>query len=211
MTPEMCNGSLAGSFAIAPAAFPALRLLLAEFEAAQAEQCSPWQFASKRRWLLLLGMSDELLEFLEQHCLVERHGRDVVLTEQGRVRLLELNLALPVGWEDDSAVVAHILHVQRDVPVYHDGNRELWFRGHLVKSYAQPAGSQLPVVLAFQEEGWVRIIEDPLSGIDGKDPAQRLHDTINALNRHQKGGRQYIRFGGTGGGTQIYWKPGKDA
>ena len=81
--------------------------------------------------------------------------------------------------------------------------RMLSFDGVVVKHFKVPAGNQELVLSAFQEEGWPRIIDDPLPPVADIDAKRRLHDTINRLNRNQK--HRMMRFSGNGSGRAVGW------
>lgn len=86
-----------------------------------------------------------------------------------------------------------------------DGDRQRLLLGEFtVKEFKLPAGNQIRVLAAFQEEGWPPHIDDPLPGCPEQDPKRRLHDTINALNRRQK--TPLVRFMGDGSGEGVLWE-----
>ena len=87
-------------------------------------------------------------------------------------------------------------------------SRELRFQGRLVKQFKVPSPNQEIVIMSFQEEGWPTCIDDPLPHQAGRDPKQRLHDTIRSLNRNQK--NCMLRFKGNGTGQGILWQPVTD-
>jgi hypothetical protein len=89
-------------------------------------------------------------------------------------------------------------------PCWDCDNRELRFRGQLVKQFKVPSPNQEIVIMSFQEEGWPTCIDDPLPHQAGRDPKQRLHDTIRSLNRNQK--NDLLRFKGNGTGQGILWQ-----
>jgi len=91
----------------------------------------------------------------------------------------------------------------REIPFYDPDDRELWFRGQLVKRLSQPADVQHLIFQAFQEQGWKRVIDDPLPPVAGKDPKEHLPQAITNLNRAQ----QVLHFFGRGAGTRIGWEP----
>ncbi len=85
----------------------------------------------------------------------------------------------------------------------HWETRTLWYLGKVVKEFRVPAGNQKLILEAFEELGWPPWIDDPLpprTGIDSKD---RLHNTINRLNCHQK--NRLLKFHGDGTGKRIGW------
>jgi hypothetical protein len=61
------------------------------------------------------------------------------------------------------------------------------------------------VLAVFEEEGWPPHIDDPLPRVNSIEPKQRLHDTINSLNRNQR--VPLLRFLGDGNGLGLCWKP----
>lgn len=203
-TAELRNGSSPPEGIVGPEDHLALAFLLDCFEAVKAQSCSPWKAASKRLTLILKGMSEERLRFLQMKGLIAFHGDDVILTERGGAWARGMNLAV-------GAVTLTASLGVRDVPFYDARKRKLWFRKVLVKSFAQPARNQVLVLEGFQDSAWDGPIDDPLPPVPGRIPQQRLHDTITALNRNQAGGLVYIHFRGTGTGEQVQWSPGKDA
>ncbi len=95
----------------------------------------------------------------------------------------------------------------RVVPYWYGGPiRCLLWMGCLVKDFHQrEAPSQIPLLEAFQEEGWQRHIDDPLPCTKGIDPRDRLHEAVRALNEHQV--RCLLVFERDGTGEGITWRP----
>ena len=81
--------------------------------------------------------------------------------------------------------------------------RELTIAGLIVKRFRVPARNQETILNAFEEEGWVEHIHDPLPSTIDIDAPTRLHDAINRLNRCQI--NPVIRFHGDGKGTGVFW------
>jgi hypothetical protein len=76
--------------------------------------------------------------------------------------------------------------------------------GHLVvKEFRGPAKNQQRILAAFQEEDWPLRIDDPLPPIAKLEPVRRLHDTVAALNRHQR--NRLLRFSADGVGRGVKW------
>jgi hypothetical protein len=73
----------------------------------------------------------------------------------------------------------------------------------LVKHFRVPSPNQAAVLDAFQEEGWPRWVDDPLSPLPDQEPKRRLRDTIKCLNQHQVS--RAIRFHGDGTGQRVSW------
>jgi hypothetical protein len=94
---------------------------------------------------------------------------------------------------------------QVPVPHWQSARRELRWVRELVKRYRLPAPNQEMILGALEEEGWPPRIDDPLPRHPGQDSAQRLHDTIKALNRHQVNRLLVFERDGTGEGVQ--WRP----
>jgi hypothetical protein len=89
-------------------------------------------------------------------------------------------------------------------PTWDSDRQQLRVGRVIVKEFKVPAANQEAILAAFQEEGWVPRIDDPLAPQLNQDSKRRLHDTINSLNRNQK--HQLIRFLGDGKGEGIRWE-----
>jgi hypothetical protein len=92
-------------------------------------------------------------------------------------------------------------------PHWNKGRRELTIDGVLVKSFRRIAANQFLVLDGFEELGWPKQIDDPMSG-NCDDKVQRLNDTVKSLNEQNGLGR--IRFSANGSGTGFCWAPGKN-
>ncbi len=87
-------------------------------------------------------------------------------------------------------------HWDRDAKV-------LKYDGKTVKQLRQNAGNQMRVLDTFQELGWPREIDDPLTSKKGVTQISRAHNTAKSLNlRHDA---KLIRFGTTSLGTRFSW------
>ena len=75
----------------------------------------------------------------------------------------------------------------------------------IVKQFKHEAPNQELLLVSFEELNWEQRIDDPLPRHPGKDPKQRLHDTIKKLNRGQF--NPLIRFFGDGTGRGVCWEP----
>jgi len=60
------------------------------------------------------------------------------------------------------------------------------------------------VLAAFEEQDWARCILDPISPKTGSNSKQRLHDTIDRLNRDHI--EPWLRFHGDGSGRAVNWE-----
>jgi hypothetical protein len=88
-------------------------------------------------------------------------------------------------------------------PVWDCVRKELRLDGVLVKRFRVQSPNQETVLMAFQEECWRELIDDPLPQTVNQCPKRRLHDTIKNLNRHQL--HRLIRFHGNGNGQGVRW------
>ena len=93
---------------------------------------------------------------------------------------------------------------QSPLPEWDPDRRELRLVGKLVKRYRVPSPNQERILLAFQEENWRSVIDDPLPPRPRQNPKRRLHDTVRSLNRNQT--NRLIRFMGNGTGQGIRWE-----
>ena len=67
----------------------------------------------------------------------------------------------------------------------------------------RPAKNQKLVLDVFQEEGWPRHIDSPLTPTACRDPSRHQRDTVRYLNEHQV--VPLIRFGSDGAGEGFVW------
>jgi hypothetical protein len=93
--------------------------------------------------------------------------------------------------------------IECDVPHWIPARHELRVGEKLVKQYKLRSPNQETILNAFQEEGWPFRIDDPLPQSPDVDPKERLHNTIRALNRHQR--HRLIQFRGDGTGEGVMW------
>jgi hypothetical protein len=184
----------------------ALGALLASFEEAERRGCSRWQIGVSRQQLRKAGLAGEPLLDLLVAGLMERSGDQFALTPKG-VRAVR---AAPAGPGADVMAAAGDVDGGGVLPCYDADLRRLTLGGLLVKVLPDSAVNQEVVLLAFQEEGWPRVIDDPLPGVDGLDARQRLKDTVTRLNRSQREAR--VVFHRLGRGTRVRWEvPGRRA
>jgi len=81
--------------------------------------------------------------------------------------------------------------------------RQLWWNGFLVKKFRVPAPSQELILAAFEEDGWLKRIDDPLPRLRGSDASDRLGEAVRGLNRRQK--NPYVLFERDGTGSGVIW------
>ena len=90
------------------------------------------------------------------------------------------------------------------MPKWNRELRELRAGVLVVKRFKVPARNQELILDSFEEEGWPTCIDDPLPPLPDQDSKQRLHDTIDRLNRSQV--NRMIRFRGNGNGCGVRWE-----
>ncbi len=121
---------------------------------------------------------------------------------------LLLSAGKPEPWESVSEPHQIDVHTGYVVPVWDADNRQLWFKGKVVKQFRQPAPNQTRLLDVFEEQGWAsQRIDDPLPLARGEhdhDAKKRLHNTLKNLNRGLPPGT--IRFRGDGTGQAVIWE-----
>jgi len=174
------------------------------------------------RWLLLKDLVDhgheqrnpspdqapDRREFRRDRRLVFRKKSCFVLTEAGVAiaRTLRGRPAEPALAAEDKPPwqATNPQPEEARVPTWDRHRQQLVLGKAIVKEFKVPAANQEQILAAFQEEGWPVHIDDPLPPRPDQDPKQRLHSTVNALNRNQKS--RLIRFRGDGRGEGIRWE-----
>ncbi|MGD0897241.1 MAG: hypothetical protein ABR915_05350 [Thermoguttaceae bacterium] len=189
---------------------------------AQEFQCESWEFAVEIDRLLALGVTTSDLRWLIKKGYIE-HAREITqfgdtvrrfqparslafsrktcffLAEAG-VALLKAN----AGLNGYSAPLAAGVPGPKEPPAprWDHDNRILYVDVRIVKEFRVRSPNQESVLSVFEEEGWPRFIDDPLSPSD-QHPKHRLRDTIKGLNANQK--NRLIRFRGDGTGERVRW------
>ena len=92
---------------------------------------------------------------------------------------------------------------QRLKPRWDSHLREVRVGDLLVKSFKVPSANQETILLAFEELGWPKSMDDPLNPRAGVDPKRRLRDATGSLNRNQR--NPLLKFHGNGTGKTILW------
>lgn len=212
----------------------ALRMLLRARLYAQREQCNPWQFAveleefryagisrTELRWMLLNELvehAQEVLDWNSSRRKFKQLPKHIVPADACFI-LSDLGLSHLVNREPGGSSkrngrlgveLSENLKVHLDtctetvIPEWDGAQKLLSLNGVLVKRYRFPAPNQEVVLAAFQEEQWVRRIDDPLRPVSEQDSRRRLNDTIKCLNRKQT--HPLIAFCGDGTGTGVVWQ-----
>ena len=99
--------------------------------------------------------------------------------------------------------------VVEEFPRYDALRRELWFLGVLVKKLRVSSENQETFLNCYEDQGWQRLLFDPLSPNGTTDPHKRFFDTVASLNkRHANPG--WVAFQ-PDGGEKLYWVEGPQA
>jgi hypothetical protein len=192
-----------------------LAVLLKAHDAAREHGADPLQWAVEIPWLYQQGVSATDLRLLLSHgwveqwldatskratqrCLtrVRHHG----LSDQGCLVLR------PDAVEPARQLLpapAGVLEPAR--PVWHSRRRVLSYRGLVVKRFRVWTPNQIPILEAFEEEGWPVMVYSPLSADTEYQARAMLNDAVKRLNRtHVTPG--LLRFHGDGTGEGIRWE-----
>jgi hypothetical protein len=207
---------------------PGLAALLGAFRYAQTSREDVWEFAVEIGTLRAAGVSHGDLRCLICMGYVEHAIEVTTLKSSTRMFRKLHNLALP---EDTCLVLTaagetvalkaaasdfrpvrnnngngngHADPGDSECPIWDPARRELRVGNLLVKKFVVRAANQEAVLAAFEEEHWPYHIDDPLPQRNGRDPKQRLHDTIIKLHRGQV--HRLMRFRGDGTGEGVCWE-----
>jgi hypothetical protein len=93
---------------------------------------------------------------------------------------------------------------RRKQPRYEARLRELRVGEAVVKRFTQKSDGQEIILLAFQEEGWPQVIDDPLMVKDDQEAKQRLRRAVDNLNRRQR--EPLLHFRVIRQGTAVAWE-----
>ena len=89
-------------------------------------------------------------------------------------------------------------------PSWDAGRRILGLGRRIVKRFHVPAPVQERILMAFEEERWPPVIDDPLPPQGDQNPKRRLRTTLESLNRGQE--NRLLWFRGDGTGQRIVWE-----
>lgn len=84
-------------------------------------------------------------------------------------------------------------------PVWDAENGELFYRGKMIRKVSPQGTAIRPVLNAFEEDGWRRRIDNPLTG---GAKSNKLRETVRTLNS----GLKHIKFYADGTATGILWQ-----
>jgi hypothetical protein len=91
-----------------------------------------------------------------------------------------------------------------DRPHWDRRTRTLFFGDRVVKRLRRTAPIAELILQAFEDQGWPFRIDDPLPAWRGHNAKQRLHDSIQNLNRRL--GSRLLIFRGDGFGKGVCWE-----
>jgi hypothetical protein len=170
----------------------------------QLTGCDPWAFGVPIRKLINTGVTHDDLTWLIGKNLLKCHSLNASRAPRpaGRTHIE----ATPIMLTDLGASFVEQYCLGVYVPCWDPHRRVLSVEGHPIKVYRQPADKQETVLSAFQEDGWIKEIDDPLpqgTDIRGTDAKVRLRQTVKNLNRAQQ--PSTILFSASGNGERITW------
>ncbi len=138
------------------------------------------------------------------------HGRTVGMWAAARGVSKEraiVDIAYALDWLDTKTCKALLTALGQDAnaagtPRWINRTGELWFDGQVVRTIRNQTRASVIVRIleAFEESGWPRTIDDPITA--GGDSAQRRH-AIESLND----GLKRMRFTCAGDGESFAWEP----
>jgi hypothetical protein len=161
-------------------------------------------------WVLFQDYVEHL-----QHPSTEADGRarlaivdSVVITDASCFRLTATGeaFARAVLAPARSDGIRRQIHVTKWLaPRFDFTSRTLYWGAHVIKVFRQSAKNQELLLRAAEELRWQEWMDDPLGRLNAGDPHERLHATLQNLNRHQR--RRFIHFVGDGTGTRFGCRP----
>jgi hypothetical protein len=143
--------------------------------------------------------SAEATELLGAGLLAQQANHSLLLVSGGKKALIAL---LNRGVESMRAEAERLA----GLPSYHEGHRVLWWHDLQIKCFGREAGRQLPLILAFEKEGWKKHIANPFTEEPGRSAQEVLSRTITDINRGLLCNTIRFRRGGNGG---VMWEEKK--
>ena len=183
--------------------------------------CDPWQFAVEICRLLDLGVTlSDVRWLVEKGYVIHAHevtqpgdcarkfapARNTAVSKDSCCLLTNLGLSFVAGasW---GGTFLHLVGGEpavADAAPHWDGkDRILRLGWQIVKRFRWPSPNQQIILTVFEEEGWPRRIDDPLSPLGKVDPKHRLQETIKWLNKGHE--TRLLRFTGDGTGEAVCW------
>lgn len=140
----------------------------------------------------------------------KNHGRTVGMWAEARGVSKEraiVDIGYTLDWLDTKACKALLTALGEDAnaagaPRWISRTGELWFDGQVVRTIRNQtkASTIVRILKAFEESGWPRTIDDPITA--GGDSAQRRR-AVESLND----GLKRMRFTCAGDGESFTWEP----
>jgi hypothetical protein len=198
--------------ALRPKVHCALGILLEAFNSAGVSERDPWDFAVEIADLRAAGVTKAVLRLLIHNGLVEHEverttsGNRRRFSRSGGMRFSDKScfMLTEAGARAARVPQAEPVLSTAETPYWNDANHTLFWRGQAIDHYKSDAPYQEAVVRAFEAQGWVRSVTVALPEDPGVSPKERLHNTIQNLNRKV---RPHLRFGQEGSGSRVYWEP----
>lgn len=210
------NNNSNGGAILSGRMIPALELLVEAYHYAKQLSADRWDFAVESDQFIELGLRLNDFRWLVKMGIVV-HQLEVTLSgENGRHFRSTGNMSFPEGTcfvITDFGIQFFKTHDPlatlgegkvNETPSWNPEFRELYLSGVLVKQFKWRAQNQELILNTFEEENWIRRIDDPLPPVAEIDSKRRLCDTIKCLNRKQI--NNLIRFRGDGTGEAILWE-----
>jgi hypothetical protein len=179
-----------------PSILAALAQLLEASELACSDNVSAEEYAVELPCLLQRGVTSPALhKLIRAGCITQIPANDQIM-ERSRFVLTPAGIAL-------ARQVCPAGHAIAMGPRWDRENYELWFGDQLLLRLTPRAISQIPILDAFEDDGWNACIADPLPG-NGKDRHKRLLNAVQQLNAGLLA--PVIRFHTNGGGDGVRWE-----
>jgi hypothetical protein len=200
---------------------PGLGALWRAHRAAEEPGAKPWKFALTKKVLRGFGLLEADFQQLVEDRLVEEiaprprpksTAADAaadspgpalhMLTAAGRFKVQHLLQRVYEDFVDVGYAVSRVRRLQAQRPSWDAATRRLMLGKVFVKVLRKFSPNQEAILGAFEAAGWPPVIGDPLPGVEGLVPIQRLHEAVKRLNQGQK----FIHFGTDGRGG-VFWRP----
>ncbi len=184
------------------------------------------EFGVELQCLHELGLKNSELRWLLCKGYIEHYWDLTLPGERGRTTRRTLSLRFSkrscfamtqAGWEfaeqfnyTPQMQTRHDTHPDADerratsTPVWNAMSRQLTVDGFVLKTFQVPSSNQELILTAFEEEGWVAQIDNPLPPSKSVNCRTRLNQTLYRLNRSLV--PPLIHFS-CSNGHRVYWVP----
>ena len=193
---------------------------------AQDAERPPPEFGVEIRCLHRIGLTATELRWLLCKGYIEHYWDLTLPGERGRTtrRVFSLRFSksscfalTQAGWEfaeefkyTSQMQMRHDTNPNADerrassIPAWNATSRQLTVDGFVVKTFQVPSSNQELILTAFEEEGWVAQIDNPLPPRKNVNCRTRLNQTLYRLNRSLV--PPLIHFS-CSNGHRVYWEP----